>query len=224
VCSKGEDGMKNITSLTFFFVCLSTGVFAHSCEVVSENCNALLENYDLPVEKIEDEYSAVMHDIFTQARKAIAEKENIMNLEWLGYKNKENFMLIRNIMSDIAVMSSFTPSAQDIIRKRLEDNLRAKIREEIDNVLEVNGVTVEAIDDFFDLAGIVCGISQGIDCPGIITAIKNENTKILKQLAIREAADKKMQEHMRKKAKTDYVHNLREYIIMGVQSKKIIGK
>ena len=212
--------MKHTSILSCLFMYLSMIVLACPSIIIGENYKELSEEDEQSFQKIEEEYCSAINDILAQAKEAIAVKEDIVSPEWLASKNKKEFRTVKNIISDSAIVSSFNPNTQIVVREQLQRCLSRTIRQEVDNVLVINGVSVDQIDDFFDLTEIMCGISQGIDCQGMLAALKQENSMILKQIAIKKKAETKIRAMIDRKAKKNQTNILREHIVLGAYSRK----
>jgi len=144
--------------------------------------------------------------IFDQARTSLEAKEDIITPEWLARKEIKE---IENNMSDACIEISFDCNAKNVIPEKVQDYLRTKIRNEVDKIFENRDVSVDHIKQFFYLSELLCDLSQGTNCHGMMRVIKNENFPCVQNLRIQ----KKIRRQLRKEERRD----LCECIALGAQ-------
>ena len=115
-------------------------------------------------------------------------------------------------MSDACIELVFDRNGENVIPARLEVYMETKIRDEATRVFTLKKVDPKRVDQFFDLAKIVCAFSQGSDCRSMIRSLKDENFIPLQKI--------KFEKKIRDKAKRDRARKLRERIILGAHPKK----
>src|SRR5579863_340669 len=199
--------MKSLKIVYFLCVCVSGIVCAD--ETLSGDGEGM--------HTVQSKYRTVIDSIFTQARNKIKIGEDITDVEWLKLKIKAEFGDIRNIISDINIAMNFDQKATNVIYQQLQECLRSTMQDEVGKVCDISDVTVEAVEDFFHLSDIVCGLTQGSDvmCYDMMHALKKENRIFLKTLEITEKATKKMREVERKQEKKEKMRQLRKHIVLG---------
>lgn len=203
--------MKILKMLCLLFVC-GSGVVCPD-EVLTENGDS--------THTVKSEYGKTIDSIFTQARNKIKIGEDITDVEWLNLKIKTEFRDIHNLMADISLAVNFDQKATDVICQQLQECLRSTMKDEVSKVCAISDVTVEAVEDFFHLSDIVCGLTQGSDvmCHNMMHGLKKENRLFLKTLEITEKATKKMREIERKQEKKERMRRLREHIVLGAHQR-----
>lgn len=191
--------MKSIQMLCLLFACVPVMAYTQESPTAYEKC----------AEEMEKECRSAIDDIFAHARESIAAKEDIITLEWLARKEIKE---IQYLMSDSCIILSFDCNVKNVIPESLELYLQTKVRDELDKVLAIEGISMRRIDQFFDLSKIMCAISQGSDCQGMIRSIKDENSRSLQRVRLEKEA--------RRKIKKDQARELRERIILGAHPRK----
>jgi hypothetical protein len=191
--------MKSIKILCLLFACVPVMVYTQESPT----------SYEMCAEDTEKECRKAIDDIFAQARESITAKEDIITREWLARKEIKE---IQNLMSDSCIILSFDCGVKNVIPESLELYLQTKIRDELDKVLAIEEVSMKRVDQFFDLSKIVCALSQGADCQGMMRSIKDENSRSLQRV--------KLDKEARRKMNKDQARELRERIILGAHPRK----
>ena len=187
--------MKSVKRFYFLFVCTSGVVCAKHLPLELRNAQA-----------IEAEYCNVIHDIFTQARESLAAKEDIITLEWLA---REDIKEIQHLMSDVCIVFNFDRNDKNVMSEKLQVCLQTKIRDEVKKIFESNEVSVEGVEQFFYLSKIMCDLSQGTDCRGMMLAIKNENFDSMKK-----------QKKVQRQLKREKMRRVSERVILGAHPRR----
>jgi hypothetical protein len=185
--------MKRIKVMQILFFCLSVVVYADQEEV--KIYEQLLQDLEIACRKTID-------TIFDQARGSIEKKEDIITSEWLARKEIKE---IQNNMSDACIELSF----KSVIPEKIQDYLHIKIRDEVDKLFESKDVSVDQVKQFFDLSELLCRLSQGTNCHGMMRAIKDENFPCVHNLR----THKKVLRQIKKEER----RNLCERIVLGAQ-------
>jgi len=191
--------MKNIKMFGLLFVCVSAVIVADESATRHEVC----------AKEIEVACYNVIDDLFSQARESIAAKQDIIDPEWL---NRKEIKEIQHLMSDACLTLVFDNNAENVIPQLLETYIEKKIREELNNILGIDGVSLKRVDEFFDLSKIMCALAQGSDCRGMMRTIKNENFSSIQNL--------KVQKKVRQQEKREEKRQLRERILLGAHPRK----
>ena len=191
--------MKNIKMFGLLFVCVSAVIVADESATRHEVC----------AKEIEVACYNVIDDLFSQARESIAAKQDIIDPEWL---NRKEIKEIQHLMSDACLTLVFDNNAENVIPPLLETYIEKKIREELNNILGIDGVSLKRVDEFFDLSKIMCALAQGSDCRGMMRTIKNENFSSIQNL--------KVQKKVRQQEKREEKRQLRERILLGAHPRK----
>lgn len=191
--------MKNIKMFGLLFVCVSGIIGGDKTATRHEVC----------AQEIEVACYSLIDDLFSQARESIASKQDIIDLEWL---NRKEIKEIQYLMSDACISLVFDNNAENVIPPLLETYIEKKIRQELGNVLSIDGVSLKRVEDFFDLSKIICVLAQGSNCRGMTHAIKNENFNAIQNL--------KVQRKVRQHEKREKKRQLCERILLGVTPRK----
>jgi metal-sulfur cluster biosynthetic enzyme len=172
------------------------------------------------IENIKKEYGVIFDKLFEQGREKLAAKDNIA--VWLYHKNKEEFNDIRNLMTDLKVESCFSCNDEQIIKKELETYVKEKIQDEAQKVFDMDGVTAENAQDFFDISRMICDVTLESDetCYKITRVFKKEYHSAIKELKIVDKARVKITTLEKERTKQELLSQLREQIILGTCPRK----
>lgn len=147
-------------------------------------------NYAQRMQEIENGSYQEADKIFTYIRTSIINKENKSDVEWFKYlKDNE----LQDLLTEARICSFDTNTiAENMMPEKISAYLQQKIRGDMKLVL-IQGADIEGVNQFLSTSWMMCELSDGIDCEGLIHAVKNENKSVIDQL-------KKQREAKRKEA------------------------
>lgn len=171
------------------------------------------------VENIKKDYNIIFDKLFEQTRETLQEKKDIVM--WLYSKNKEEFTDIQNLTSDLRVELNFNHADEAAIKQELQESLQKKIHNQANELVEVDRVTAENLQDFFDISHMICDVTlESRDaCRKMMRSLKKEYRSALKELKIVDKARGKIEAIDKEKKKQKFLDQLREQIIVGTQRK-----
>jgi hypothetical protein len=186
----------------FIFLFISGAVLAHDVDKEF-------------VGRIKKEYGVILDNLFAQGQGQLETKADIV--EWLYRKNKEEFKNIQNLITDLKVELCFDCADENIVKKELQECLKEKIQERVENVLDIKKVTAENMQDFFCVSRMICNVTMESDdvCYKMMRDFKKEYGLTIKKLKIIDKADMKIKKEEKKQEKKDALAQLREQIILG---------
>src|SRR5579862_2860299 len=145
----------------FIFLFISGAVLAHDVDKEF-------------VGRIKKEYGVILDNLFAQGCEQLETKADIV--AWLYRKNKEEFKNIQNLITDLKVELCFDCADENIVKKELQECLKEKIQERVENVLDIKKVTAENMQDFFCISRMICNVTMESDdvCYKMMRGFKKE--------------------------------------------------
>lgn len=171
-------------------------------------------------QRVKSQYNNILDPLFFQTLDILEAKREI--IPFLYRKNKEEFKEIQNLISAISVETGFDRAQEGEIKEQLHECLRLKMRDGIDKLLDIKGVTAENVEDFFHVSRMICNVTQGSDkvCYGMIHTFERGQRNEIKKLRILDKARVKINAIDQKEKKEAFLNQLRERIILGAYPRK----
>jgi hypothetical protein len=172
------------------------------------------------IKNIKKEYGVIFDKLFLEGQEKLAAKENIAI--WLYNKNKKEFKEIQNLMTDVKVELNFNVDDEKMIKKELEAYLQEKIQDEVQKVFDIDGVTAENVQDFFDMSRMICDVTLESDqaCRKMMRSLKKEYRFTIKEFKAIDKAREKIRAIDKGREKQKLLSQLREQIILGTSPRE----